>query len=83
MQIDDVADGLDDVEALLDKLVPMLPQGWKIPKIMQGNRILILDEEQAGNFAADQSELTDFDSVRRMLGAPAPMAFMISSRADF
>ena len=36
----------------------------------QGNRILILDEEQAGNFAADQSELTDFDSVRRMLGAP-------------
>ena len=36
----------------------------------QGNRILILDEEQAGNFAADQSELTDFDSVRRMLSAP-------------
>ena len=35
----------------------------------QGNRILILDEEQAGNFAADQSALTDFDTVRRMLGA--------------
>ena len=36
----------------------------------QGKRILILDEEQGGNFAADQSELTDFDSVRRMLDAP-------------
>ena len=37
---------------------------------LQGKRILILNEEQAGNFAADQSELSDFDSVRPALRAP-------------